>query len=100
VSAWSSWDVPDEQARIRVALDDGGEAPHGSKVAGPVPSNKALQLPGLALPSARGEPVPRRRGLRPHLLEAVLRFGGNLALGPQLNARSLGRLATRWWRME
>jgi 5-methylcytosine-specific restriction endonuclease McrA len=56
-----------------------------------MPSNKALQLPGLASRSAERGPMPRRRGLRPHLLAAVLRLRGNVALGPQLNARSGGQ---------
>src|SRR5579862_58375 len=34
--------------------------------------------------------MPRRRGLRPHLLAAMLRLRRNLALGPQLNATTLG----------
>jgi hypothetical protein len=34
--------------------------------------------------------VPRRRGLRPHLVATVVRLRENVALGLQLNARSLG----------
>lgn len=73
-------------------LVDGGELQHDYSIAASELSNQALQLPGLASPSARRWRVPRRRGLRPHLLAAVVRSRGNLALGPQLNATTLGRL--------